>query len=39
MANILTVYYSRMGQNYLSGSVRDLKKGSTEYASEVSARR
>lgn len=30
MAKILIAYYSRKGQNYVSGSIRDLKVGNTE---------
>lgn len=33
--NILIVYYSRKGQNYWNGSIRDLKKGNTEVAAET----
>ena len=31
MAKNLIIYYSRRGQNYFSGSIRDIKKGNTEY--------
>ena len=34
MENILIVYYSRKGQNYFSGSIRNLEKGNTEIAAE-----
>ena len=34
MANILIVYYSRKGQNYYGGSIRNLEKGNTEIAAE-----
>ena len=34
MANILIVYYSRKGQNYFGGSIRNLEKGNTEIAAE-----
>ena len=30
MAKTLIAYYSRKGQNYVSGSIRDLKIGNTE---------
>ena len=33
MANLI-VYYSRKGQNYVNGSIVDLKKGNTELAAE-----
>lgn len=35
MENILTVYYSRKGQNYWAGSIRDLPKGNTEIVAEM----
>lgn len=34
MANILTVYYSRKGQNYWNGSIKDIEKGNTERVAE-----
>lgn len=34
MANILIVYYSRKGQNYWNGSVKDIAKGNTERVAE-----
>lgn len=34
MANILTVYFSRKGQNYRNGNIVDLAKGNTEIAAE-----
>ena len=34
MSNILIVYYSRKGQNYWAGSIRNLNKGNTEAAAE-----
>ena len=34
MENILTVYYSRKGQNYWAGNIRDLPRGNTEIAAE-----
>lgn len=34
MAKILTVYFSRKGENYWKGAVRDLEKGNTEIAAE-----
>lgn len=30
MSKILTVYYSRRGENYWAGSIKNLKKGNTE---------
>ncbi len=33
MANLI-VYYSRKGQNYWNGSIKDLKKGNTEIVAE-----
>ena len=35
MEHILTVYYSRKGQNYWAGSIRDLPKGNTEVVAEM----
>jgi flavodoxin len=35
MSKILTVYYSRNGENYCKGSIRDLKKGNTEVVAEM----
>ncbi|MDF2927435.1 MAG: hypothetical protein K0R57_6349 [Paenibacillaceae bacterium] len=35
MANILIAYYSRKGQNYVNGSIRDLKVGNTEVVAEM----
>lgn len=35
MSNLI-VYYSRKGQNYLNGSIKDLKKGNTEIAKGLS---
>ena len=34
MAKILIIYYSRKGQNYWNGSVKDLAKGNTEIVAE-----
>ena len=34
MANILIVYYSRKGQNYWNGSIKDIAKGNTERVAE-----
>ena len=34
MKNILTVYYSRKGQNYWAGSIKNLPKGNTAVAAE-----
>ena len=30
MAKNLIIYYSRKGENYVNGSIVDLKKGNTE---------
>ena len=35
MANILIVYYSRKGQNYWNGSIKNLPKGNTEIVAEM----
>ena len=34
MARNLVIYYSRIGQNYVNGSIKDLKKGNTEIVAE-----
>lgn len=34
MAKNLIIYYSRKGQNYVNGSVKDLAKGNTEVCAE-----
>ena len=34
MAKILTVYYSRKGENYFGGTIRSIKKGNTERVAE-----
>ena len=34
MSKILTVYYSRKGENYVSGSIKKLEKGNTERVAE-----
>ena len=34
MANNLIIYYSRRGENYFGGAVRNIKKGNTEYCVE-----
>ena len=34
MANILIAYYSRKGQNYVNGSIKNLAKGNTERVAE-----
>ena len=34
MAKNLIIYYSRKGQNYVNGSIKDLKKGNTEICAE-----
>lgn len=35
MAKILTVYYSRKGENYWNGSIRNIEKGNTERIAEM----
>ena len=35
MANILIAYYSRKGQNYWNGSIKNLAKGNTEIIAEM----
>lgn len=37
MAKNLVIYYSRKGQNYVNGSIRDLKKGNTQIVAEYIA--
>lgn len=34
MKNVLVVYYSRKGENYMPEGIRVLEKGNTEYAAE-----
>ena len=34
MAKVLTVYYSRKGENYVNGGIQNLAKGNTEIAAE-----
>ena len=34
MAKVLTVYYSRKGENYFGGSIRSITKGNTERVAE-----
>ena len=34
MSKTLVIYYSRKGQNYVNGSILDLKKGNTEIVAE-----
>ena len=34
MAKNLIIYYSRKGQNYVNGSIKDLKKGNSEICAE-----
>lgn len=34
MVNVLVVYYSRKGENYMPGGVQVLEKGNTAYAAE-----
>ena len=35
MANVLTVYYSRKGENYFGGTIRSVAKGNTEILAEA----
>ena len=35
MSKILIVYYSRKGENYWNGSIRNLQKGNTEIVAEM----
>ncbi len=37
MAKTLVIYYSRTGQNYVNGNIKDLAKGNTEYVAEFIA--
>ncbi|MFC2663002.1 MAG: flavodoxin [Eubacterium sp.] len=34
MANTLVIYYSRTGENYVNGDIKELKKGNTEIVAE-----
>ena len=34
MSKILIAYYSRKGQNYVNGSIKNLAKGNTEVVAE-----
>ena len=34
MSSVLTVYYSRKGENYFGGSIRSIAKGNTERVAE-----
>jgi flavodoxin len=34
MSKNLIIYYSRKGQNYVNGGIKNLSKGNTEYAAE-----
>lgn len=34
----LVIYYSRKGQNYVNGSIEDLKKGNTKIVAEYIAK-
>ena len=34
MSKILTIYYSRKGENYVNGSIKHLEKGNTERVAE-----
>ena len=35
MSKTLIVYYSRKGENYWNGSIRNLTKGNTEIVAEL----
>lgn len=35
MSNVLIVYYSRKGENYWGGSIKNLEKGNTEIVAEM----
>lgn len=35
MANILTVYYSKKGENYFGGKIKSISKGNTEIVAEM----
>lgn len=35
MSNILTVYYSRKGENYFGGTIKSISKGNTEVVAEM----
>ena len=35
MANILTVYYSKKGENYFGGKIKSISKGNTEIVAEI----
>ena len=35
MANILTVYYSKKGENYFDGKIKSISKGNTEIIAEM----
>ncbi len=37
MSKALVAYYSRAGENYVSGQIKTLKKGNTKLAAEVIA--
>ena len=37
MSNVLVVYYSRKGENYMPGGIQVLEKGHTEFAAEYIA--
>ena len=34
MAKTLVIYYSRRGQNYVEGEIKELAKGNTEFVVE-----
>ena len=35
MANVLTVYYSKKGENYFDGKIKSISKGNTEIIAEI----
>ena len=35
MTNTLIVYYSRKGENYCNGEIKNLEKGNTEIVAEM----
>ena len=39
MSSNLIIYYSRKGENYVNGSIVDLKKGNTEICAELFRKR
>ena len=39
MGKTLVIYYSRKGQNYVNGSIKNLPKGNTEIVAEVKTKK